>query len=504
MDFSALDGLQGLEFVRVLKKAQYGEVRLCRTREGVDVALKTPNAPGFVPYHEHRVMKALASLRNSSLSFMRSVGVYDDVPEEGGSVKPVGEGGAGVSGAAACGPVLVMDYIAGRSLRQTIRRARAEVTAAIMCHLFASLASAHAAVGLTHYDLHTNNVVVRKCNRDILFLLRVGADFILVPSQGRIPVVIDYGFSHVEGLDGEFCDYSLSHTNLGVRPDLCNPLFDIAHISSDALAFVGTETPEDRLLQRSLRATQQRAERESSYPSRRQAYERDGASRSVFRRILAQLREENLTSTLFDPDRGSDTVDVLKSLRKAPMRCQGPSVRSHPFVIALVCEWNLVEGRVRDEELSWRLFVRMIRTFKLHAHAFEADPPGTLACITELLDREFLSCGVCLQDTGVSIETLLCACITLSCCIERRIATDLRQQQSRDADGTAMARAVVQFHRDAPLGKVSLTQNSLVLVMDPRRGVPKAWNPSDELRRSIQGVSFQKASSILSRSLPFR
>ena len=48
---------------------------------------------------------------------------------------------------------------------------------------------------LSHYDLHSNNIMMRKCDKDNVFLYVLDDDNqFCVPSFGHYPVIIDFGF----------------------------------------------------------------------------------------------------------------------------------------------------------------------------------------------------------------------------------------------------------------------------------------------------------------------
>ena len=50
----------------------------------------------------------------------------------------------------------------------------------------------------THYDLHSNNIMMKKCSRDLVFLYVLDENNqFCVPTRGCYPVVIDFGFSYV-------------------------------------------------------------------------------------------------------------------------------------------------------------------------------------------------------------------------------------------------------------------------------------------------------------------
>lgn len=68
----------------------------------------------------------------------------------------------------------------------------------------------------THYDLHSNNVMIKKCNKDLVFLYKLDEDNqFCVPSLGYLSVIIDYGFSYISDMNDSPLYSSLCHTDVG-------------------------------------------------------------------------------------------------------------------------------------------------------------------------------------------------------------------------------------------------------------------------------------------------
>ena len=54
----------------------------------------------------------------------------------------------------------------------------------------------------THYDLHSFNVMIKKCNKDLVFLYKIDEENqFCVPTLGHYPIIIDYGFSFIEDMN---------------------------------------------------------------------------------------------------------------------------------------------------------------------------------------------------------------------------------------------------------------------------------------------------------------
>lgn len=68
----------------------------------------------------------------------------------------------------------------------------------------------------THYDLHSNNVMMRKCNKDLVFLYIIDdKNQYCVPTYGKYPVIIDFGFSYANTIDNGPLWPSMGFTNIG-------------------------------------------------------------------------------------------------------------------------------------------------------------------------------------------------------------------------------------------------------------------------------------------------
>ncbi len=79
---------------------------------------------------------------------------------------------------------------------------------------------------LTHYDLHSCNILMNPCNRDDVFLYKIGNNFITIPTYGCYPKIIDFGFSYSNQLDGDGIYSSLAHTEVGFLTNQFDPISD--------------------------------------------------------------------------------------------------------------------------------------------------------------------------------------------------------------------------------------------------------------------------------------
>jgi hypothetical protein len=79
----------------------------------------------------------------------------------------------------------------------------------------------------THYDLHTENILIRNCspNMHMLYLLDEDTQF-LTPTYGYVPNIIDFGFSYCDVPDNTLT-CTLVHTQQGFTSSRFDPYSDI-------------------------------------------------------------------------------------------------------------------------------------------------------------------------------------------------------------------------------------------------------------------------------------
>ena len=116
--------------------------------------------------------------------------------------------------------VLFYEYIPGYSLSKIIKKKKDTVSVktiiASIKIIMTSLYCAFKQVGFTHYDLHTSNILMKKCDPDLVFVIHDGSgNAFALPTFGYIPSIIDFGFSYIDTIDNGPMYQSLAHTNVG-------------------------------------------------------------------------------------------------------------------------------------------------------------------------------------------------------------------------------------------------------------------------------------------------
>lgn len=124
-------------------------------------------------------------------------------------------------------PVLIEEFIKGPKLGSFIDSSKSlPVIISAVKQVMMGIAMAQE-LKFTHYDLHTDNIILNTCEKDRVFLYVMDKDTAyMVPSNGYCAKVIDYGFSYIDSLKGNALTTSLAHTDIGYTNDRFDWLTD--------------------------------------------------------------------------------------------------------------------------------------------------------------------------------------------------------------------------------------------------------------------------------------
>lgn len=185
------------------------------------IVFKISQYINYLVYHEFTVMKSLNELSPYCPHFCKAIGVIScqvdpkvnktENPFNIKSKYPIEK------------EVLLMEYI-DKSCKfyNYIRSDKIEekILYSTIKQVLMAITIAQRKKQFSHYDLHSYNVMMKKCDKDVVFLYVLDEDNqFCVPTYGHYPVIIDFGFSYIKELDNGPCWPSLSHTDVGFMSD---------------------------------------------------------------------------------------------------------------------------------------------------------------------------------------------------------------------------------------------------------------------------------------------
>jgi hypothetical protein len=115
--------------------------------------------------------------------------------------------------------VLLMENIGGsRKLYRYLKNdaVSPDIVMSLIKQTLLATVMASECVQFTHYDLHSNNILVRKCpvNSVFLYVLDENRTY-LVPTYGYYPTIIDFGFSYIKNCESSPAYGPLAFTDIG-------------------------------------------------------------------------------------------------------------------------------------------------------------------------------------------------------------------------------------------------------------------------------------------------
>ena len=201
------DALQTKDYtVQMLKGGKQGIVGLMTISSIKDdlynkCVFKISKTITHTSVHEDRILKSLDKVSSICPFFLKSYGVLDVVMNE--DYENCENPFTVQKGAKICVDVCFMEYINdSRKYISFIKHdpVPAEVISSLMQQTIMGIILAQKMANFSHYDLHSENILIQKCNQDLVFLYHsneTGRTF-LTPTYGYYPRIIDYGFSYSE------------------------------------------------------------------------------------------------------------------------------------------------------------------------------------------------------------------------------------------------------------------------------------------------------------------
>ena len=267
----------------------------------------------------------------------------------------------------------------------------------------------------THYDLHSNNVMVKKCNKDLVFLYKLDEDnHFCVPTLGYYCVLIDYGFSYISDMEDSPLYTSLCHTDVGFISDR----FDWV---SDPKLFLVTVSDEIKDKRRTKKAKKLRRIVKNIFAPLKIDWESgwdEGVKKGAVDYVAKILEKYNTLSKLFE-DYDYYCLDLLQSLIILPLESQDYSNIDKSYETFL-SEWIKIENEITNEFYNIYILkeiidkAREVRPEYMHAETREKAVGEFRRSLYDSLNKISKFC----IPKNVHFEKLLCSMYVLAKNIE--------------------------------------------------------------------------------------
>jgi hypothetical protein len=293
-----------------------------------------------------------------------------------------------------------------------------DVLYSITKQVMMALCIAQKETNFTHYDCHSYNIMIKQCDKDLIFVYKIDDENqFAVPTLGSYPVIIDFGFSYIDVMDGGPLWPSLSHTTVGFLSDRFDKF-------ADPKLFLVTISDEIKDKRRTKKAKRLRRIVRNMFCSLKIDWEAgwdenddEGASDIVLR----ILEDYNTNSELFK-EYDYYCIDILQTLIVLPLEEQDYTNLEGSYK-TFIKEWVKIEVEINDNFYNLYVLKNIIDAAR-EIRPFYMQKDTRLEAIRRFRHSIYDSLGkiskFC-RPKDVHYEKLLCSLLVFSKCLEGKL-----------------------------------------------------------------------------------
>lgn len=424
-----------LEFVSVFsnsgKQGVVGLFRLSnKKKEDIQLVFKFSKYINYLIKHEYSVMKSLNDLSDYCFHFCKCFGIIKAKVDTENKKNPFNTEN---TKSPLEQEVLLMEYVNAPKMYNYIKSPECQNDVLYSCVKQVLLATRIAQLQkkFTHYDLHSFNILMKKCDEDLvlLYVLDEHNQF-CVPTFGYYPVIIDYGYSYVSEMENGYLYPSLLHTDVGFTSDRFDEV-------SDSKLFLISVANDLKKHKKDRKSSKFRKivknifhELQIDWESGWDETGRSGASMAVLK-ILEKCSAESDLFTNYD----HYCIDILQSLIIIPLEPQKCDNIQDNYAVFLK-EFVKIENQIKRPFYSLCVLkciidlARQLRPTYLNSATREKAVTLFRRFLSEKIDSIISFCKL----DNVHYEKMLCSLYCLSKNIEGVLFEQMRKCQSEKTE----------------------------------------------------------------------
>ncbi len=266
----------------------------------------------------------------------------------------------------------------------------------------------------THYDLHSNNIMMKKCNKDVVFLYVIDEENqFCVPTLGSFPVIIDFGFSYIKGLEDGPLWPSMGHTNVGFTSNQFDPF-------ADPKLFLITVSGEIKEKRQTKMAKRLRRVVRNVFGGLNIDWVNgwDKGKRSASDYVIELISNYNQVSKLFK-EYDHHCIDIIQSLIFLPLQEQDFS-NIHTSYKAFLNQWVKIENQISSSYYHLYILKGIVDAARRVGAAYRNQETRQGAVIDfqrDIGERINTVAKFCRTKT-INFEIMLCSLLVFARCIE--------------------------------------------------------------------------------------
>jgi hypothetical protein len=227
---------------------------------------------------------------------------------------------------------------------------------------------AHQKVDFTHYDMHSDNILIRECDPNSVFLYIVDDVYYMVPTYGRYPVLIDFGFSYSKSGEKAQMNCSLGHTQYGFIQCEKDPYTDaklfLCSVSNEINKYKNSDTSQTfRNIVKNL-YQKSKVQLDCGWD--------DSFESSINEDFLDDFQKTFEKSQFFDEQRDF-IIDLLETLVILPLQYRKTSDKTRDLLALVINEFAKIEKEVADDFYNLSILKEMIVSANANRELYLSD-----------------------------------------------------------------------------------------------------------------------------------
>lgn len=399
-----------LEFHETFPKpGKQGLVGLLKSKKGHKYVFKLSQYLNYLVHHESQIMKGLNELSPFCPHFCKGVGTIEcEVnPECRRSGNPFTK-----SKLTVVKEVMLCEYLENTTKLYNIIRADVKEDAlySTVKQVLLAIAFAQKSQNFTHYDLHSNNIMMKKCDPNVVFLYVLDEENqFCVPTHGMYPIIIDFGFSYSKSMEDGPMWPSMGHTDVGFTSNQFDRI-------ADPKLFLVTVSGEIKEKRQSKKSKRFRRVVRNIFGKLDIDWSTgwDNGKKSASDCVTELIGEYNTVSELFE-EYEHYCLDMIQSLVILPLQEQNYS-NVHISYTTFLTEWFKIEKQISSHFYNLYILKGVVDAARFVTAAY-LDPSSRDTAIIDfqrkVVERVNSVVKFC-RVTGLNFEKMLCSLLLMA------------------------------------------------------------------------------------------
>ena len=217
----------------------------------------------------------------------------------------------------------------------------------------------------SHYDLHSLNILMRKCNKDVVFLYVIDEDNqICVPTLGHFPIIIDFGFSYINDMEDGPLLPSMGHTSSGFMSDRFDKFVD-------SKLFLITVADEIKYARKSKSASRLKKVVKNTFKSLDIDWESgwDVNDHCTLTEEVTEYTHEYSDKSIIFSQYENYCIDILQALIILPMEKKENTNPVKSFRVFLK-EWIKIENQISSDQYNLFILKELVESARCVRSAY--------------------------------------------------------------------------------------------------------------------------------------